>query len=78
MESSAFLGMAVHEAEWVAGLRLLDTGVAKDISGVIRITRGGSGSVGEDGERDREKEVLYYVGEGGGGVEIFDRGQVRG
>jgi len=77
MESAAFITMAVHNAEWVVGLRLLDTGVAKDVSGVMRITRGGAWEeVGGEGER--EKEVLYFVGEGGGGVEVFDRGEVRG
>ncbi|KAF8434952.1 hypothetical protein BGX38DRAFT_1275246 [Terfezia claveryi] len=76
-ESAVFITMAVHNAEWVVGLRLLDTGVAKDVSGVMRITRGGAWEELE-GDGEREKEVLYFVGEGGGGVEIFDRGEVRG
>lgn len=80
VEHSAFVGMAVHGAECVVGLRLLDTGVAKDVSGVMRITRGGDAGFGGESveEGDREKELLYYVGDGGGGVEIFNRGQVRG
>ncbi|KAF8425646.1 hypothetical protein EV426DRAFT_547074 [Tirmania nivea] len=77
MESAAFLTMAVHNAEWVVGLRLLDMGVAKDVSGVMRITRGGAWEESE-GDGDREKEVLYFVGEGSGGVEVFGRGEVRG
>ena len=76
-ESAAFITTAVHNAEWVVGLRLLDTGVAKDVSGVMRITRGGAWEELE-GEGEKEKEVLYFVGEGSGGVEVFDRGEVRG
>jgi len=50
------------------GLRLLDTGTAKDVSGVMTITRG----AGAD-EEIEEKELLYFVG-GDGGVRLFGRG----
>lgn len=51
-------------------MRLLDTGTAKDVSGVVRITRGGGGL-----ERAiEEHEYLYHVG-GDGGVKVFERGQ---
>ena len=69
-QHSAFVGMAVHNAEWVISLRLLDTGVARDVSGVLRITRGVSA------QAEKERELLYYLEEGGG-VEVFDRGGVR-
>ena len=49
------------------GLRLLDTGTASDISGVLRITRG------SEGDEVEEKEVLYFVG-GDWGVSVFERG----
>lgn len=61
---------AAHDAEMVMSLRLLDTGTAKDVSGVIRITRGGA----EAERRIEEKEYLYHVG-GDGGVRVFERGQ---
>ena len=54
-------------------LRLLDSGTASDVSGVLRITRGGRGA-GEDGLTAEDKEVLYFVG-GDGGVKVFERGQ---
>jgi len=53
-------------------LRGLDTGTARDVSGVLRITRGvqEEDDVGEEGE---ERELLYFVG-GDGGVRVFERG----
>ena len=64
-----------HVAAWTMGLRLLDTGVAADVSGVVRITRGDVDlEDGEEGEGEKgEKELLYFVG-GDGGVTVFERG----
>jgi len=57
-------------------LRLLDTGTARDVSGVVRVTIGES--VAQDDQdiqrRIEEKELLYLVG-GDGGVKVFERGQ---
>jgi elongator complex protein 6 len=59
-----------HRAELILSLRLLDTGSASDVSGVVRINRGPLMS-----EREvEEKEYLYFVG-GDGGVKVFERGQ---
>ncbi|RPB01455.1 hypothetical protein L873DRAFT_1803666 [Choiromyces venosus 120613-1] len=58
-----------HIAHRVFALRGLDTGVARDVSGVLRVTGGG-------GSAEGGKEVLYFVGDGGG-VEVFERGEVR-
>ncbi|KAL7796497.1 hypothetical protein V8C37DRAFT_371911 [Trichoderma ceciliae] len=54
-----------HAADAVVSLRMLDTGVAKDVSGVVRITerKGGEESV----------EYLYHVG-ADGAVKVFERG----
>lgn len=73
VEHAAFVVSLGHHAAWTVGLRLLDTGVARDVSGVIRVTRG-AGVMGE--VEAEEKEVLYFVGDGT--VEVFDRGQIRG
>ncbi|GKT45949.1 elongator complex protein 6 [Colletotrichum spaethianum] len=68
--ASLVLGLA-HAAEMVISLRLLDTGNASDVSGVLRITAGGDGN----GERAvEETELLYFVG-GDGSVKVFGRGQ---
>ncbi|KAF2757288.1 hypothetical protein EJ05DRAFT_385043 [Pseudovirgaria hyperparasitica] len=67
-----------HTATRVVGLRLLDSGVARDVSGVLCVGRGGAWD-GDDEESGREngvnleKELLYYVG-GDGGVKVFERG----
>lgn len=58
-----------HQAHALMGVRELDTGVARDVSGVLGIGRGG----GEGAEVVEEKEVLYFVG-GDGGVRVFERG----
>ncbi|WQF89476.1 Putative elongator complex protein [Colletotrichum destructivum] len=70
--ASFVLGLA-HAAEMVVGFRLLDTGNASDVSGVLRITAGGD--AGSSGERVvEETELLYFVG-GDGSVKVFGRGQ---
>lgn len=69
-EHSAFVLSLAHQAHIVVSLRLLDTGTAKDVSGVIRITGGGDDS----STPVEEAEYLYHVG-GDGGVRVFERGQ---
>lgn len=75
-DHAALLLSSAHQADFTMGLRLLDTGTARDVSGVIRITVGDQAS--ED-DRDiqrkiEERELLYFVG-GDGGVRVFERGQ---
>ncbi|RYP23710.1 hypothetical protein DL765_001006 [Monosporascus sp. GIB2] len=62
-----------HGAHMVMGLRMLDTGTAKDVSGVLRITCGGQYDQETENAVD-ERELLYFVG-GDGGVRVFERGQ---
>lgn len=69
-EHAAFVLALAHEAEAVLSLRMLDTGTAKDVSGVLRITRGGGAVL--DRTID-EHEYLYHVG-GDGGVKVLERG----
>jgi elongator complex protein 6 len=69
-DHAALVLSAAHGADVVLSLRLLDTGTAKDVSGVVRITRGGA-----DSDRAvEEREYLYHV-LGDGGVRVFERGQ---
>ena len=58
------LGQA-HAADTLLALRALDTGSARDVSGVVRVTSGGDGGGG--------REYLFFVG-GDGVVKVFERG----
>ncbi len=80
-QHSAFLVTLAHQASFVVSLRLLDTGTARDISGVMRVTLGPDdtrGNVVEEGNNRsatvEERELLYFVG-GDGSVKVFERGQ---
>lgn len=74
-DHSAFLLSLAHQADLTMGLRLLDTGTAKDVTGVIRTTVGDVAGQESSGERGwEERELLYFVG-GDGGAKVFERGQ---
>jgi len=70
-----------HMSRRILGVRVLDTGVARDVSGVIRVTEQrmdwrGLGFKEEEKARDdagKGKEFLYQV-KGDGSVKVFDRG----
>ncbi|KAF9699190.1 hypothetical protein EKO04_002949 [Ascochyta lentis] len=78
-----FLTKVAHMSRRVIGTRVLDTGVARDVSGVVRVTEqrvGWSdlGLEGEDAKMDADdsgkgKEFLYQV-KGDGSVKVFERG----
>lgn len=53
-------------------LRMLETGTAKDVSGVLRVTPGGDEEIASTPVEDRE--LLYFIG-GDGSVRVFERGQ---
>ena len=71
--ASLVMGL-MHQASSVISVRELDTGVAKDVSGVVRITKG-AGFWDEDStsEEWQEKECLYFV-RGDGRAKVFERG----
>lgn len=73
--TSTFTTSLAHEASLILSTRLLDTGAARDVSGVLRITTGGNPveEVGDEGGIE-EKELLYFVN-GDGSVRVFERGQ---
>ncbi|KAI7553720.1 hypothetical protein KC331_g1037 [Hortaea werneckii] len=77
-ESAAFAVQQGHNAEFVVSARELETGAAKDVSGVLRVTRGGSAFAreeeeGEGMEEVKEMEALYLV-QRDGNVKVFERG----
>lgn len=77
VETAAFLTQQAHAARYVMSVRDLETGAAKDVSGVLRVTRGvcAYDDGGDDGEWEevREMEALYLV-QRDGSAKVFDRG----
>ena len=67
---TAFVMSLAHQATSIMSVRGLDTGAAKDVSGVLRVIKGAGKSADEDVE---ERECLYYVGSDGG-AKAFERG----
>ncbi|KAI1349903.1 hypothetical protein F5Y01DRAFT_326776 [Xylaria sp. FL0043] len=61
-----------HDAHLIMSLRILETGTAKDVSGVLRVTPGGDQEIADTPVEDRE--LLYFIG-GDGSVRVFERGQ---
>lgn len=78
IDHSAFLLSLAHRADFIMGLRLLDSGTARDVSGVLRVTVGQGDENGEEVSSHltnvEERELLYFVG-GDGVVRVFERGQ---
>ncbi|KAF9771613.1 hypothetical protein IL306_010762 [Fusarium sp. DS 682] len=66
-EHASLVLSSAHAADMVLALRMLDTGTARDVSGVLRIT--GPVVEGSGGAA----EYLYHVG-ADGGVKVFERG----
>ncbi|KAF7587582.1 hypothetical protein BBP40_007023 [Aspergillus hancockii] len=75
-EQAAFAIGSAHRAQMVMQLRNLETGAARDVSGVLRVSKGGAwgqSDVGIEGNWE-EREVLYFV-QRDGGVSVFGRGE---
>ena len=73
-EHQAFVGSMAHQSELVMQLRVLDTGTAKDVSGVIRISHGGEYEDDSQGQDQPEGEWLYKVS-ADGSVRVWGRGE---
>jgi len=77
IDNAAFMVSLTHMAKWVLSCRMLETGWAEDVSGVVRVTRGGCAD-GDDeeyrGDEVREGEWLYHVG-GDASVKVWGRGE---
>jgi elongator complex protein 6 len=61
-----------HQANTVFSIRKLDSGLAKDVTGVLRITTANK-DVGGDDQRVPAKELLYHVHDNRGAV-VWERG----
>jgi elongator complex protein 6 len=76
---ASFLISLAHQARTVYQLRSLDTGTARDVSGVVRVSN--RGDEDEEEEKEGEGEYLFHlggsgsVGGGGGDVRVWVRGE---
>lgn len=75
-----FVTSMAHRSGWVLQLRGLDTGSAKDVSGVVRVSRGGDTLADEDeGLEKREGELMdaewLYQLKADGSVRVWGRGE---
>lgn len=74
LHHAAFVLSIAHQAKTIWEVRELDTGSARDVSGVLRISRGPAVEEEEEpGVELEEKELLYHV-TGDNGVKVFERG----
>ncbi|KAF2273692.1 uncharacterized protein EI97DRAFT_495863 [Westerdykella ornata] len=79
VEGNNFLVKMAHMSTRILSCRVLDTGYAKDVSGVLRITENASArtldllNTERDGDERRGRELLYLV-KGDGSVKMFERG----
>ncbi|KAI1433135.1 hypothetical protein GGR50DRAFT_539845 [Xylaria sp. CBS 124048] len=71
-EHAALALSLAHDAHLVMSLRVLETGTAKDVSGVLRVTPGGDDGIA--GRSMEDRELLYFIG-GDGSARVFERGQ---
>lgn len=74
-EHATFLLSLAHEASSTLSFRTLDTGLAKDVSGVLRLTDKRYGVEEEDRIGQGDKELLYYVKDTT--AQVFGRGEHR-
>jgi elongator complex protein 6 len=73
-EHTNFVTALAHQSSWVMQLRGLDTGAAKDVTGVLRVSRGGSYDEDSTKSRLEEGEWLYQL-KRDGSVRVWSRGQ---
>lgn len=64
-----------HQSRAVIQLRSLETGAAKDISGVLRVSAGGAHDNFEDEDSGLEEGEWLYQVKGDGGVKVWGRGE---
>lgn len=75
LDHAALVMSLAHEASITWAVRELDTGSARDVSGVLRITRSPAMEMIEDdaGLDVEENELLYFVA-ADSSVRVFERG----
>lgn len=74
IEHASLARSLAYGAEWVFQLRPLETGQSKEVSGSVRLSRGGAREIVEGVKDLEEGEWLYHV-KGNGSVTVWGRGE---
>ena len=69
-----FTTVMAHQSSRLLQLRSLESGAARDISGVLRISNGGQHDIENDRDASEEHEYLYQT-KSDGNVRIWSRGE---
>ncbi|KAI9733310.1 MAG: hypothetical protein M1834_003394 [Cirrosporium novae-zelandiae] len=75
VDHAGFVVSMAHQARSILQIRTLDTGVAKDVNGVLKLHQIYESEIGSNiqGEEGEEGEVLYSL-QADGNVKVFERG----
>lgn len=74
IEQSNLVRSLAHNAQLVFQLRPLETGQSKEVTGSVRVSRGGAWDVEEGSTELEDGEWLYHLS-GGGMVKVWGRGE---
>lgn len=74
-DHAALLSTVAHQSSWIFQSRGLDTGTARDITGVLRISCGPDYADEVDETRGLDDGEWLYQIKGDGGVEMWTRGE---
>ena len=72
---AALVSSLAHQCGWVLQLRGLDTGSARDITGVLRVSKGGEHEARKDQEALLDETEWLYQVKGDGSVRVWSRGE---
>lgn len=75
VDTATFLTQQAHTAHLIMSVHELSSGAAKDISGALRITRGGDESIDNESRQDIPERELLYLIQRDGTVKVFGRGE---
>lgn len=75
IDTAAFMTQQAHGAQLVMSVHELSSGAAKDVSGTLRITRGGDSEMDSEIGLDVPEMELLYLIQRDGTVKVFGRGE---
>lgn len=74
LEHAVYARSLAHQARFVFQLRPLETGHSREVSGTIRISRGGAWDTAEDGSTEPDEGEWLYQVKSDGVVQVWGRG----